>query len=189
MIGLILISTNLAVGIDSIVGLCEDEEPMGNVEFKAQHQVNGNALTIFWTVTNTTIDYQYSITWDVSQNGSQELVSSGEINWTANGESFSHSNMTTVQIEPYAYSSNLFDQNGTVIATVSGSYTSSDVNTMSTLESSKLCEDNPKLKLVEIMNYEDINSWEPEGEGDIIDGMLLMLFTFVTLFGLTKKKK
>ena len=110
-------------------------------------------------------------------------------NWTANGESFSHSNMTTVQIEPYAYSSNLFDQNGTVIATVSGSYTSSDVNTMSTLESSKLCEDNPKLKLVEIMSYEDINSWEPEGEGDIIDGMLLMLFTFVTLFGLTKKKK
>ena len=189
MIGLILISTNVAVGIDSIVGLCEDEEPMGDIEFKAQHQVNGNSLTIFWTVTNTTIDNQYSITWDVSQNGSQELVSSGQINWTANGESFSHSNMTTVQIEPYAYSSTLLDQNGTVIATVSGSHTSSDVNTMSTIESSKLCEDNPKLKLGEIMNYKDINSWGPEGEGEIIDGMLLMLFTFVTLFGLTKKKK
>ena len=50
---------------------------------------------------------------------------------------------------------------------------------MSTIESSKLCEDNPKLKLGEIMNYKDINSWGPEGEGEIIDGMLLMLFTLL----------
>ena len=188
MIGLILVSTNIAVGINSIVDLCEDEDPMGEIEFRAQHQVNGNTITIFWTVTNTTIDSQYSIKWDVSQNGSQELVGSGEINWTANGESFSHSNMTTVQIEPYAYSSTLFGENETVIATVSGSHSSSEVSSMSTIESSKLCEDNPKLKLSEIMNYDDINSWESQGEGDIIDGMLLMLFTFIFLFGLTKKK-
>jgi len=188
MIGLILVSTNIAVGVNSIVDLCEDEDPMGEIEFRAQHQVNGNTITIFWTVTNTTIDSQYSIKWDVSQNGSQELVGSGEINWTANGESFSHSNMTTVQIEPYAYSSTLFGENETVIATVSGSHSSSEVSSMSTIESSKLCEDNPKLKLSEIMNYDDINSWESQGEGDIIDGMLLMLFTFIFLFGLTKKK-
>ena len=188
MIGLILVSTNIAVGVNSIVDLCEDEDPMGEIEFRAQHQVNGNTITIFWTVTNTTIDSQYSIKWDVSQNGSQALVGSGEINWTANGESFSHSNMTTVQIEPYAYSSTLFGENETVIATVSGSHSSSEVSSMSTIESSKLCEDNPKLKLSEIMNYDDINSWESQGEGDIIDGMLLMLFTFIFLFGLTKKK-
>lgn len=188
MIGLILVSTNIAVGVNSIVDLCEDEDPMGEIEFRAQHQVNGNTITIFWTVTNTTIDSQYSIKWDVSQNGSQELVGSGEINWTANGESFSHSNMTTVQIEPYAYSSTLFGENETVIATVSGSHSSSEVSSMSTIESSNLCEDNPKLKLSEIMNYDDINSWESQGEGDIIDGMLLMLFTFIFLFGLTKKK-
>jgi hypothetical protein len=60
---------------------------------------------------------------------------------------------------------------------------------MGTIGSTKLCEDNPKLKLNEIMNYEDINSWGPEGEGGIIDGMLLMIFTFMSLLGLTKKRR
>lgn len=189
IVGLILVSSNIVLGINSVVDLCEDEEPMGEVEFRGTHQVNGNTITIFWTVMNTTIDERYTITWDISQNGSQELVESGEINWTANGNSFSHSTSTNVQVEPYAYASSLLDQNGTIIATLSGHYPNSEINTMGTIESTKLCEDNPKLKLNEIMNYEDINSWGPEGEGEIIDGMLLMIFTFMSLLGLTKKRK
>lgn len=189
IVGLILVSSNIVLGINSVVDLCEDEEPMGEVEFRGTHQVNGNTITIFWTVVNTTIDEHYTITWDISQNGSQELVESGEINWKANGNSFSHSTSTNVQVEPYAYASSLLDQNGTIIATLSGHYPNSEINTMGTIGSTKLCEDNPKLKLNEIMNYEDINSWGPEGEGEIIDGMLLMIFTFMSLLGLTKKRK
>jgi len=188
IIGLILVSSNIVVGINSIVDLCEDQEPKGEIEFTAIHQVNGNTMTIFWTVTNTTIDNQYIIKWDISQNGSQELVETSEMMFTANGESFSHSTAVNVQIEPYAYSSSLLDVNRTEIDTVSGHYPDSEMKTMSTIENTKLCEDNPKLKISEIMNYEDLEAWEPAGEGEIIDGMLLMIFTFMSLFGLTKKK-
>lgn len=189
MIGLIIVSSNIIVGINSIVDLCEDEEPMGEIEFKAIHQVNDNTITIYWTVKNTTLDSQYTITWDVSQNGSQELVESSELIWTANGESFTHLVSVTVQTEPYAYSSNLLDENGTILASVNGDYDSSQITALGTLESSKLCEDNTRLKWNEIMNYEDVNSWGQAGDGEIIDGMLLMIFTFISLFGLTKKKR
>ena len=189
MIGLIIVSSNIIVGINSIVDLCEDEEPMGEIEFKAIHQVNDNTITIYWTVKNTTLDSQYTITWDVSQNGSQELVESSEFIWTANGESFTHLVSVTVQTEPYAYSSNLLDQNGTILASVNGDYDSSQITALGILESSKLCEDNTRLKWNEIMNYEDVNSWGQAGDGEIIDGMLLMIFTFISLFGLTKKKR
>ena len=59
---------------------------------------------------------------------------------------------------------------------------------MSTIESEKKCEDNPKLKLDEIMNYQDLESWTQAGEGDMLDGMLIMTFSFISLFGMRKKK-
>jgi len=59
---------------------------------------------------------------------------------------------------------------------------------MSTIQTTKLCEDNPRLKLTEIGNYKNIDSWGQVGEGEIIDGMLLMIFAFISLFGMTKKK-
>ena len=70
-----------------------------------------------------------------------------------------------------------------------GDYDSSQITALGTLESSKLCEDNTRLKWNEIMNYEDVNSWGQAGDGEIIDGMLLMIFTFISIFGLTKKKR
>jgi len=188
IIGLILISSNIFVGIDSILDLCEDAEKMGDVELVATPAVNGNTLTIFWSAKNVTIGEEYSITWDISQNGSQELVSTGGINMIANGNSFTHSTNATVQTEPYSYSSNLL-LNGTIIATAGGSYESSEVNTMSTIQTTKLCEDNPRLKLTEIGNYKNVDSWGQVGEGEIIDGMLLMIFAFISLFGMTKKKR
>ena len=40
------------------------------------------------------------------------------------------------------------------------------------------------------MNYDDVSldAWGQTGDGEIIDGMLLMIFAFISLFGLTKKK-
>lgn len=190
ILGLIIISANIVVGINSIVDLCEDEETMGEIEFRSTPQVNENTLTIYWTVENTTANQTYTITWDISQNGSQELVESGELFWIANSNSFSTSTSVTVQTEPYAYSSKLLDENGTIIATTNGNYVSSEINTLATIESSKLCEDNPRLKWNEIMNYDDVSldAWGQTGDGEIIDGMLLMIFAFISLFGLTKKK-
>jgi hypothetical protein len=92
-----------------------------------------------------------------------------------------------VQTEPYAWTSILYDGNMTVISTTNGDYRSSEISTMSMIESRKNCEDNPKLILSEIMDFEDLDSWTQAGEGDILDGMLIMAFSFISLLGIRKK--
>ena len=74
-----------------------------------------------------------------------------------------------------------------IILTTEGDYTSSDVNTMSIIESGKLCEDNPKLILSEVMNYQELDAWGPSGEGDMLDGMLVVIFSLISLFGIRKR--
>ena len=93
-----------------------------------------------------------------------------------------------VQAEPYAWSSELLDENLTIISTANGDYSSSGVTTMSIIETDKKCEDNPKLKLGEIMDYKNLNSWTQTGNGDMLDGMLIMTLSFISLLGLRKKK-
>ena len=193
IIGLLLVSSNVLVGVDAIIPdsviiLCEDLEQPGEIEFKNFEQVNGSTLTIFWTVKNVTIGESYTIVWDISQNGSQELVDSGNVSWQANGNTFTHLKSVNVETEPYAWASWLYDANMTIISTTVGDYSSSEISTMSTIESDKKCEDNPKLKLDEIMNYQDLESWTQAGEGDMLDGMLIMTFSFISLFGMRKKK-
>ena len=176
------------VGIDTIIPLCEDLEPIGEIEFNDLEQVDGSTLTIFWTVKNITKGQNYTIVWDISQNGSQELVDSGSIKIQANGDKFTHLESFNVQTEPYSWTSKLLDENMTIISTTNGDYSSSQISTMSILESSKTCEENPKLKLSKIIDYDDLDSWTEKGDGDMIDGMLIMTLSFITLLGLRKKK-
>ena len=51
-----------------------------------------------------------------------------------------------------------------------------------------LNKDNPKLKLGEIMDYKNLNSWTQTGNGDMLDGMLIMTLSFISLLGLKKEK-
>jgi hypothetical protein len=190
VIGLLLVSSNIALGIDSIipVELCEDTEAPGDIEFIQTETVNGNQLTIYWSVKNSTINENYTVTWDISQNGSLELVDSGNHTWLSNGNVLMHLKTVTVQTEPYAWSSQLLDENLTIISTANGDYSSSVVTTMSIIETDKKCEDNPKLKLGELMHYENLDSWTQTGNGDMLDGMLIMAFSFISLLGLRKEK-
>ena len=190
VIGLLLVSSNIVVGIDSIipVDLCEDTEALGEIELKASQALNGTTFTLIWSVDNLTINQNYTITWDISQNGSQELVDSGSYTWFATGNLHIHLKSVNVQTEPYAWSSELLDENLTIISTVNGDYSSSGVTTMSIIETDKKCKDNPKLKLGEIMDYKNLNSWTQTGNGDMLDGMLIMTLSFISLLGLRKKK-
>ena len=190
VIGLLLVSSNIALGIDSIipVELCEDTEAPGDIEFIQTETVNGNQLTIYWSVKNSTINENYTVTWDISQNGSLELVDSGNHTWLSNGNVLMHLKTVTVQTEPYAWSSQLLDENLTIISTANGDYSSSVVTTMSIIETDKKCEDNPKLMLGELMHYENLDSWTQTGNGDMLDGMLIMAFSFISLLGLRKEK-
>ena len=74
-----------------------------------------------------------------------------------------------VQTEPYAWSAELLDENLTIISTTNGDYSSSGVTTMSIIETDKNCEDNPKLKLGDIIDYENPDSWTETGNGDMLD--------------------
>ena len=190
VIGLLLVSSNIAVGIDSIipVELCEDTEAPGDIGFEATQTVNGTTFTIIWSMDNLTINQNYTITWDISQNGSQELVDSGSHTWFATGNVHIHLKSVNVQTEPYAWSAELLDENLTIISTTNGDYSSSGVTTMSIIETVKKCEDNPKLKLGEITDYKNLDSWTQTGDGDMLDGMLIMTLSFISLLGLRKKK-
>jgi len=190
VIGLLLVSSNIAVGIDSIipVELCEDTEAPGDIGFEATQTVNGTTFTIIWSMDNLTINQNYTITWDISQNGSQELVDSGSYTWFATGNVHIHLKSVNVQTEPYAWSAELLDENLTIISTTNGDYSSSGVTTMSIIETVKKCEDNPKLKLGEITDYKNLDSWTQTGDGDMLDGMLIMTLSFISLLGLRKKK-
>ena len=190
VIGLLLVSSNIAVGIDSIIPieLCEDTEAPGDIGFEATQTVNGTTFTIIWSMDNLTINQNYTITWDISQNGSQELVDSGSYTWFATGNVHIHLKSVNVQTEPYAWSAELLDENLTIISTTNGDYSSSGVNTMSIIETVKKCEDNPKLKLGEITDYKNLDSWTQTGDGDMLDGMLIMTLSFISLLGLRKKK-
>ena len=194
IIGLLLVGSNILVGVnaivpDSIVTLCEDVEPPGEVEFTDDIVLNETTLTltIFWAVNNVNIGENYTIMWDISQNGSQELVSSGSFSWLANGNSFTHAHSVNVEIEPYSWITKLLDGNMTIISTTNGDYSSSEVSAMSIIGSEKNCEDNPKLQLGKIMDYQDIDSWTQTGNGDMLDGMLIMAFSFISLLGVRKK--
>ena len=189
VIGLLLVSSNIAVGINSIipVELCEDTEAPGDIGFEATQTVNGTTFTIIWSMDNLTINQNYTITWDISQNGSQELVDSGSYTWFATGNVYIHLKSVNVQTEPYAWSAELLDENLTIISTTNGDYSSSGVTTMSIIETVKKCEDNPKLKLVEITDYKNLDSWTQTGDGDMLDGMLIMTLSFISLLGLRKK--
>ena len=190
VIGLLLVSSNIAVGINSIipVELCEDTEAPGDIGFEATQTVNGTTFTIIWSMDNLTINRNYTITWDISQNGSQELVDSGSYTWFATGNVHIHLKSVNVQTEPYAWSAELLDENLTIISTTNGDYSSSGVTTMSIIETVKKCEDNPKLKLGEITDYKNLDSWTQTGDGDMLDGMLIMTLSFISLLGLRKKK-
>jgi hypothetical protein len=190
IIGLFLVVSNILVGVDAIVPLCEEVEPLGEIEFTNDIVFNGSTstLTIYWGVENVNIGENYTITWDISQNGSQELVDSGNFSWLANGNSFIHAYSVSVEIEPYSWITKLLDGNMTIISTTNGDYSSSEVSAMSIIVSEKNCEDNQKLILSEIMDYQDIDSWTQTGNGDMLDGMLIMTFSFISLLGMRKKR-
>jgi len=37
------------------------------------------------------------------------------------------------------------------------------------------------------MNYQELDAWGPSGEGDMLDGMLVVIFSLISLFGIRKR--
>ena len=195
LIGVSLVGMNVSIGIGQYFDLCVDDLEPDPLGFTVTANEQNGSLYITWTVTNLNLSANYSIQWSISQNGSSELVDEGYFNWTTNMQqsSMAHTEHRAVATPPWCYITSLHEE-GVKISVdtssngcVGNSSSASSLATISPVPS--LCEDNTRLLWNEASNYESIDSWAAPGNGDLLDGALLMLFGILTLFGLFSKKQ
>lgn len=186
IIGLAIVSFNMMIGIGAILDLCEEPPTDLPLEFNSQANMQGNALHVTWTVTNLEPSAEYSVEWSISENGSSNVVDSDWFNWSAQ-TTYIHSESRPIQELPWCYISTLYE-NQTEVANSNDCGEVQTFTIMSLNEVSFTCDDNPRLIWSKISDYESIESWAPEGSGDLIDGSLLMLFGIIALTGLLRRK-
>jgi len=195
LIGMSLVGMNVSIGIGQYFDLCVDDLEPDPLGFTVTANEQNGSLYITWTVTNLNLSTNYSIQWSISQNGSSELVDEGYFNWTTNMQqsSMAHTEHRAVATPPWCYITSLHEEgvkisdNTSSNGCVGNSSSASSLATISPVPS--LCEDNTRLLWNEASNYESIDSWAAPGNGDLLDGALLMLFGILTLFGLFSKKQ
>ena len=188
LVGLVLVSVNVSVGIGQYLALCEDQLESPPLSFNTSSTWQNESLHITWTVSNLNTTVNYSIHWSISQNGSAELVDSDWFNWSASSNMI-HSENRAVTSPPWCYISVLYSEGIEISqsnACIGNSSTTSVLADISTVP--KLCEDNTMLLWDKADEYQSIDSWVPAGSGGILDGALLMLFGMVTLRTVFRKK-
>lgn len=183
LIGLILVSVNVTIGIGQYLSLCEDETESPPLSFSTTSNWQNETFHITWTVSNLNSSVNYSIHWSMSQNGSVEFVDSGWFNWTGS-TNLIHSENRAVSTPPWCYISTLYNED-IEIAQSNDCYGNS--STMIVLaeisEANMLCEDNTRLLWDKSLDYQSIDSWAPSGTGGLLDGALLMFFGMITIRG------
>ena len=188
LVGLVLVSVNVSVGIGQYLALCEDQLEPPPLDFSTSSTWQNESLYITWTVSNLNTTVNYSIHWSISQNGSAELVDTDWFNWSASSNMI-HSENRAVSSPPWCYISVLYSE-GIEISQSNGcignSSTTSVLADISTVP--KLCEDNTRLLWDKASEYQSIDSWVPAGSGGLLDGALLMLFGIITLRTAFRKK-
>ena len=188
LVGLVLVSVNVSVGIGQYLALCEDQREPPPLDFSTSSTWQNESLYITWTVSNLNTTVNYSIHWSISQNGSAELVDTDWFNWSASSNMI-HSENRAVSSPPWCYISVLYSE-GIEISQSNGcignSSTTSVLADISTMP--KLCEDNTRLLWDKASEYQSIDSWVPAGSGGLLDGALLMLFGIITLRTAFRKK-
>ena len=188
LVGLVLVSVNVAVGIGQYLALCEDQLESPPLSFSTSSTWQNESLHITWTVSNLNTTTNYSIHWSISQNGSAEPVDSDWFNWSASSNMI-HSENRAVTSPPWCYISVLYSEGIEISqsnACIGNSSTTSVLADLSTIP--KLCEDNTRLLWDKAAGYQSIDSWVPAGSGGLLDGALLMLFGMVTLRTVFRKK-
>ena len=186
ILGLILVGLNVAVGIGSVVELCEDPPTDLPIEFNSVATMQEDVLHVRWTITNMNSSHTYSVEWTISENGSQIVVDSDIFNWTSQ-DTYIHSENAMIEQSPWCYISTLYE-NGTAIATSNGCENNLVMVTMAHSDSTNGgCHDKTRLLWTGLDEYENPNSWASAGSGDLLDGALLMLFGMITISGLKRR--
>ena len=181
-----IVASNVAIGIGSYVPLCQDEVVPKDLAYSSSATVIDGKLLISWTVTGMNISSNYSISWIVSENGSNEIVDQGGSSWMAGETVRIQTENWMVTKPPYTYLS-VLSLEGVAIAYSNG--TVGDVSTMADVgDSGGGCDDNTRLLWSELPEYNDLSSWDEAGTGGIIDGALMTVFGLLTLRLMIRKR-
>ena len=186
LLGLMIVSLNILMGIGSFIDLCEDPPVDLPLEFNSKASQQGDILHVTWTISNMDPSLGYSVEWVISENGSQTLVDTNSFNWTSQN-TYIHIESRMVDVSPWCYISTLYE-NQTEIAESNECEGQVSIETMSESPSENAdCEDNSRLVWSRASEYESLDSWAPAGSGDLLDGALLMLFGIIAISGLRRK--
>ena len=177
---------NVVVGIGTVLPLCEDDPPEQELEFSSSAQLQNNTLFIVWKMTGLNNGSFYTIEWQVSQNGSSEIVDIGNSTWVSDNDPVRFDNRNWyIDATPYSYLSTLYEDD-LMVAFSNGSgdsitTLSDDANRVS------YCESNTRLIWTEYQDFESKDAWGESGTGEIADGAMMMLFALMMIITARKR--
>ncbi len=177
---------NVVVGIGTVLPLCEDDPPEQELEFSSSAQLQNNTLFIVWKMTGLNNGSFYTIEWQVSQNGSSEIVDIGNSTWVSDNDPVRFDNRNWyIDAPPYSYLSTLYEDD-LMVAFSNGSgdsitTLSDDANRVS------YCESNTRLIWTEYQDFESKDAWGQSGTGEIADGAMMMLFALMMIITARKR--
>ena len=177
---------NVVVGIGTVLPICEDEPPEQELEFSSSAQLQNNTLFIVWKMTGLNNGSSYTIEWQVSQNGSAEIVDTGNSTWVSDNDPVRFDNRNWyVDDPPYSYLSTLYEDD-LVVAFSNGSGDS--ITTLSE-EPNRVsyCDSNTRLIWTEYQDFENKDAWGESGTGEIADGAMMMLFALMMIITARKR--
>ena len=177
---------NVVVGIGTVLPLCEDEPPEQELEFSSSAQLQNNTLFIVWKMTGLNNGSSYTIEWQVSQNGSAEIVDTGNSTWVSDNDPVRFDNRNWyVDAPPYSYLSTLYEDD-LIVAFSNGSGDS--ITTLSE-EANRVsyCDSNTRLIWTEYQDFENKDAWGESGTGEIADGAMMMLFALMMIITARKR--
>ena len=177
---------NVVVGIGTVLPLCEDEPPEQELEFSSSAQLQNNTLFIVWKMTGLNNGSSYTIEWQVSQNGSAEIVDTGNSTWVSDNDPVRFDNRNWyVDAPPYSYLSTLYEDD-LIVAFSNGSGDS--ITTLSE-EPNRVsyCDSNTRLIWTEYQDFENKDAWGESGTGEIADGAMMMLFALMMIITARKR--
>lgn len=177
---------NVVVGIGTVLPICEDEPPEQELEFSSSAQLQNNTLFIVWKMTGLNNGSSYTIEWQVSQNGSAEIVDTGNSTWVSDNDPVRFDNRNWyIDAPPYSYLSTLYEDD-LIVAFSNGSGDS--ITTLSE-EANRVsyCDSNTRLIWTEYQDFENKDAWGESGTGEIADGAMMMLFALMMIITARKR--
>ncbi|MEC9147035.1 MAG: hypothetical protein VX660_04855 [Candidatus Thermoplasmatota archaeon] len=177
---------NVVVGIGTVLPICEDEHPEQELEFSSSAQLQNNTLFIVWKMTGLNNGSSYTIEWQVSQNGSAEIVDTGNSTWVSDNDPVRFDNRNWyIDAPPYSYLSTLYEDD-LIVAFSNGSGDS--ITTLSDEANwVSYCDSNTRLIWTEYQDFENKDAWGESGTGEIADGAMMMLFALMMIITARKR--